>query len=103
MSEVRYIDAEMKNFIVLTEELLTHYAQATGNAPVEPEPVVEHEEVVAEHPVLGELRDLVFKLKAFMESAEGDYGLGVESGMQRAAEMIENIIRRHQKDDDQLG
>jgi len=35
-----------------------------------------------------------------MEDSAGDYALGVESGMQRAADMIENLIKRHTKGDE---
>jgi hypothetical protein len=34
-----------------------------------------------------------------MESeSEGDYALGIETGMQRVAEMLESIIRRYEED-----
>lgn len=94
------IDRGMVQFKMLTEELLAHYARATTPEALEPEVVVEAEEPTPEHPCINECREVVFKLRAFMESAGGDYALGVEHGMQRAAEMIENIIRRHEKGDD---
>jgi hypothetical protein len=66
---------QMKQFIVLTEELLSHYA--TIVRPVEPEPIVETVEHV-EHPILQECRDIVFKLRTFMEDASGgEYALGI--------------------------
>jgi hypothetical protein len=44
------------------------------------------------------LADLVFKLRSHSEplneSVDGDYSLGVESGCEMAAEMIENLIRQ---------
>lgn len=49
--------------------------------------------------ILADLRDVVFKLRAFMEDREGDLGLGIEMGMQRAAEMIENVIARYSSPD----
>jgi hypothetical protein len=45
--------------------------------------------------ILEQLNDIVFKLRAFTESVDGDYALGIETGMQRAADMIENIINQH--------
>lgn len=45
--------------------------------------------------IMADLKDAVFKLRAFCETESGDYALGVEMGMQRAADMIENIIRRY--------
>ena len=90
----------MGQFKMLTEELLSHYAKATAPVYLEQEAIVEQAEPAPEHPCISECRDVVFKLRAFMESAGGDYALGVEHGMQRAAEMIENIIRRHEQGDD---
>lgn len=59
------------------------------------------EEENVEHPLLEEARELVFKLRSFMEdTTSGEYSLGVETGMQRAADMVENLIRRYEKGDD---
>jgi hypothetical protein len=41
------------------------------------------------------LLDVVFKLRSFTESQDGEVGFGIELGMQRAADMIENVIARH--------
>lgn len=48
--------------------------------------------------IITDLEDLVFKMRSFMETAGGDYATGVEDGMQKAAEMVENLIRRHTSD-----
>ena len=91
-------EEEMKKFISITDELLEAYVSITH-----PEMIVEQvieSEQPSEHPILSDCRELVFKLRAFMEDASGDYALGVETGMQRAADMIENLLRRHQKGDD---
>lgn len=45
--------------------------------------------------LMSEMNDVVFKLRAFMESTEGDVGLGIEMGMQRAADMIQSVLDRH--------
>ena len=92
-------DIQMREFISITDALLQEYVQFSQ--PVLVEHVVEApQEEVFEHPLLQECRDLVFKLRSFMESeAGGDYAFGMESGMQRAADMIENLIRRHEKGD----
>ena len=45
--------------------------------------------------ILAELRDCAFRMRAFCEASGGDFALGVETGMQRCAEMVENLIRRH--------
>lgn len=48
------------------------------------------------HPIMGDLQNVIDSLTAFMESAGGEYGRGVEDGMMRAAEMIEVLIKRHE-------
>lgn len=48
------------------------------------------------HPVVDDLKRVVEDLRAYMESAGGDYALGVEDGMARAASMIETLITRHE-------
>lgn len=52
--------------------------------------------------LLEDLVEVVFKLRAFTESAENDenFSLGFELGMQRAADMIENVISRHNQQGD---
>lgn len=77
----------MRSYIMATEQL-------TNEVPVaETVPLSED----TEHPgsLLTDLDLVIFKLRAFMESSGGEYALGVETGMQRAAEMIENVLRRH--------
>ena len=89
MNDERFL--QMREFIMATEGLnLVEAAEC-------PEPILETSDL-GDIPLtvpVTELGDLVFKLRAFMESADGDYALGVESGMQRAADMIENLIRRY--------
>ena len=98
MGDLNTGDELMKDSIRLTEELLQFYARVTRPESFVVEEVAEPVAPV-EHPVLSECRDLVFKLRSCMEDSAGDYALGVETGMQRAADMIENLIRRHEKGD----
>lgn len=54
--------------------------------------------------IFEDLHDVAFKLRSYTESQENnDLGFGVELGMQRAAEMIENVIRRYQPEDQLIG
>lgn len=47
---------------------------------------------------LVESRDLIFKLRAHSETGPDDErALGIELGFARAADMIENLLRRHEK------
>lgn len=102
MNIVPQQDESMKTYILLVEEMLGRNYQALSGADQGEETTEDksEEEEDIEHPTVNEMRDVVFKLKSFMESSGGDYALGVEHGMQRAAEMIENIIRRYSKDSD---
>jgi hypothetical protein len=81
----------MRDYMMMTENLILPEPESFDEGVVEeaaPAPM-------ANAIILEDLRDLVFKLRAFMESREGDLGLGIELGMQRAAEMIENLLARH--------
>ena len=83
--------AQMREFIVATEML---------TSPVQSDEPIALTEADVSHPIPDvalreDLDRIIFKLRAFMESAGGDYSLGVETGMARAADMIENALKRH--------
>ena len=84
---------QMRNFIEAADGYVSVLNEAI-NESVEPEVIVP---VPSVHPVIADLHNLTFKLRAFMESREGDFGLGVEIGMQRAADMIDNLLHRHEE------
>jgi hypothetical protein len=87
-----YSFAQMREYIMATEYLL----QVEPNHDVvESVVVMEAAPAAIDSSLLQELRDTMFKLRAFTESADGDISLGIEMGMQRAADMIENIINHH--------
>lgn len=48
------------------------------------------------HPIIDDLIDVVDDLRSFMESHGGEFAYGVETGMQRAADTIEMIIKRYE-------
>jgi hypothetical protein len=76
---------QMRSYIVATEQLIQETEDA---APLT--------EAVAAPPdtLLEDLENIIFKLRAFMESSGGEYAFGVETGMARAADMIENALKR---------
>jgi len=81
---------QMREFIGMTENLVgSDRALLTEASPVEPDMVP------SMYLLFEDLHNVVFKLRAFTESREGDIGLGIELGMQRAADMIENVLKRH--------
>lgn len=80
----------MREFIMATEFLL----QVEPSHDVEGTTIIETPVAQADC-LLQELKDIVFKLRAFTESADGEMSLGIKLGMQRAADMVENIINHH--------
>ena len=78
---------QMREFIVATEHLIEQDDVET------PTPLAEA--IQPDVSLIEDLERIVFKLRAFMESEGGDLALGVEMGMQRAADMIERVIKRH--------
>lgn len=83
---------QMRDFMIMTDNLI-----GTESAPLQ-DAATDMTIAVCPHAIFEDLEDVVFKLRAFTESREGDIGLGVELGMQRAADMIENVINRHRGD-----
>jgi len=77
---------QMREYIMVTERLL----QAEYGLESDQEQLLE---VVvpsnAETLLVEEMAEVVFKLRAFTESSDGEVGYGIEMGMQRAADMIE--------------
>lgn len=41
-----------------------------------------------------ELDDLIFKLRSYQDPESGEYAAGMEAGMSRAADMLQNMINR---------
>lgn len=89
----------MRSFIFLAESLKDSWGEA-DEAPITETAIVE--EPTADVALLADLSDMVQRMRAFMETDTGEYALGVEMGMQRAADMIENLLRRY-NEGDQVG
>jgi hypothetical protein len=86
-----YVD-QMRAFIILSQNEMLFEEKAH---PVETKSEMADEGYT--DILLADLEDLAFRLRGFMETAGGDYALGVETGMQQAATMVENLIRRHRE------
>jgi hypothetical protein len=84
---------------VVTEMLRQGLAQPTlltedlGAATVE--------QPQADPQLLDGLRDTIFKLRSYQDPDIGEYSAGVEAGMSRAADMLENLINRLEANDGQ--
>lgn len=66
-----------------SEELIREEVIITEDAQVQPH-----------NPLEDEFNRLIFKLRAYQDPDSGDYSAGVEAGMSRAADMIENMLNR---------
>jgi len=67
----------------------------------ESEEVVREEVIITEdaqvqpyNPLDDEINRLIFKLRSYQDPDSGEYSAGVEAGMSRAADMIENMLNR---------
>lgn len=56
--------------------------------------ITEDAQVQPQNPLEDEFNRLIFKLRSYQDSESGDYSAGVEAGMSRAADMIENMLNR---------
>jgi len=86
---------EMRGYILLAEELLPSASECV----LEDQDTSDEALPVSEPPIIADLRDLAFKLRSHTENEDSEQALGVELGMQRAADMVENLIRRHTEGD----
>lgn len=80
-------------------DIMEHYTSSE-----EPKQVLTEADVVQEDTksILAEsLKEAVFKMRSYADSTGGEYSLGFESGLEMAAEMIENIL--HKIEGDQSG
>jgi hypothetical protein len=85
------MDEDFRKFIALTESLLTP-------PEVIPQPVVFEPEAPAQpqldEELVQEMEKLIFKLRSYQDPDIGEYSAGVEAGMNRAADMVQNLLNR---------
>lgn len=84
----------MRDFIMMTERLIEAERQAQVCAEAAEAPTI----VRTSATLLEDLSDVVFKLRAFMGEGSDAEMYGIELGMQRAADMIEQTLGRHKGD-----
>ncbi len=56
--------------------------------------ITEDAQVQPHNPLDDEINRLIFKLRSYQDPDSGEYSAGVEAGMSRAADMIENMLNR---------
>lgn len=94
------MDDDIRRFIVLTESLDICQPLVFKPVEIQPEiedwevPEVEEVEPIYDDDILQKMEDLVFKLRGYQDPDVGDYSAGVEAGMSRAADMLQNLVNR---------
>jgi hypothetical protein len=81
----------IRKYIEITESL-SLIPEDLLPQPVVFEPPVP--EVSLEEEFEKKLEDLVFKLNSYQDPDVGEYSAGVEAGMSRAADMVQNLLNR---------
>lgn len=63
----------------------------------EPEFIEEFEETPSQDNsiLIEKINDLIFKLRSHLESEDSDKSLGIEIGLQMAAEMLEHLVKNY--------
>lgn len=86
---------EMRQFIDMSrEERIRVLCESYLDLPQEPMPEMEVPSVDQE--IIADLNEVMEKLQSYQEFSEDQtYAMGVEVGLQMAAEMIEQVIRRY--------
>jgi hypothetical protein len=85
---------QMRDYIMIAD----YYAETESPSP-QKEVLVETEtKLPANVCLIADLKETIFKLRAFTETeSNDDLSFGTELGFQRAADMIENIINRYEQ------
>lgn len=84
----------MREFIMLTEEI-SSALEPTVQKVIDNDDETSPERDENDNELITELGDLAEKLRSHTEDEDGEQSLGVEMGMQRAADMIDNLLRRY--------
>ena len=78
--------------------MIAEYYSQIESPQKEVEILVETEIKLPNVCLIADLKETVFKLRAFTETeSNDDLSFGTELGMQRAADMIENLINRYEQ------
>lgn len=56
----------------------------------------EEDFVMIPEEVKEEISNLIFKLRAYQDPEMGEYAAGMEAGMSRAADMLQNLLDKYQ-------
>ncbi len=81
---------EIRNFIEIASIMITENEQVVRDDVILTEAAVPRLEPEVDE----QIQALIFKLRGYRDPEPGDFADGVESGMSRAADMIENMLER---------
>jgi hypothetical protein len=82
----------IRKLIEITESMMTQIPQELIPQPVVFEPPVLDQQLDADLEI--KLEGLIFKLNSYQDPDMGEYSAGVEAGMSRAADMLQNLLNR---------
>jgi hypothetical protein len=85
------MDEDIRKFIDLTESLVIPPMPMQQPVVLEPE-VPDQPEL--EDELVQDMEKLIFKLRSYQDPDIGEYSAGVEAGMNRAADMVQNLLNR---------
>lgn len=84
------MNKEIRDYIDIANIMITENEQIVRDDVI----LTEASVPVLDSEVEEQLNSLIFKLRSYRDPGSGEFAEGVESGMLRAAEMIENMLER---------
>jgi hypothetical protein len=81
---------DIRNYIEIASTMITESEQILREEVI----ITEDAQVQPQSQLDDEMTSLIFKLRSYQDPDSGEYSAGVEAGMSRAADMIENMLNR---------
>ncbi len=86
----RMSNEDIRNYIEITSQMITESEEVLHEEVI----ITEDAQVPTPNPIEDQMDNLIFKLRSYQDPDSGEYAAGVEAGMSRAADMIENMLNR---------
>jgi hypothetical protein len=80
----------IRNYIEIASTMLTESEEVVRDEVI----ITEDTQVQPQNDLENEFNRLIFKLRSYQDPESGEYSAGMEAGMSRAADMIENMLTR---------
>jgi hypothetical protein len=81
---------DIRNYIEIASTMLTESEEVVRDEVI----ITEDAQVQPHNDLEDEFNRIIFKLRSYQDPDSGEYSAGVEAGMSRAADMIENMLNR---------